>query len=98
MHSYLPATQHTTQEIHSYFSNLIFFFISSCDMYTGFLALERFYFRRFKKHIHFVVLSVDDKAKRLSAVADIAFSGQIPFSDELPLIASKIKSALELNA
>lgn len=71
---------------------------SSCDMYTGFLALERFYFRRFKKHIHFVVLSVDDKAKRLSAVADIAFSGQIPFSDELPLIASKIKSALELNA
>ncbi len=49
------------------------------DIYTGFLSLDKYYYAKEKKHIPFIVLTVDDEKREIRASEPIFFPDDVPF-------------------
>lgn len=67
---------------------------NECEIYTGFLYLDKLYYKKFKKHIKFKVLSVNDEKRLVSETATITFPEGVDFKEAMPTVASALKSAL----
>jgi len=63
------------------------------DIYTGFLYLEKLYYRKYKKHLTFVTLKVDDEKKKIVETGRVLF-GSDDFACEQKAIAEMIHSML----
>lgn len=64
------------------------------DIYTGFLYLDKLYYRKFKKHLNFVVLNVDDEKKAIYESGRVGFSEGSDFYAEMPQVAERLHSLL----
>ena len=63
------------------------------EIYTGFLYLEKMYYRKHRRHLSFVAVSVDKATKSIVELGRVRF-GEGDFKEELPLVAEKIRSLL----
>ena len=63
------------------------------EIYTGFLYLEKMYYRKHRRHLSFVAVSVDKSTKSIVELGRVRF-GEGDFKEELPLVAEKIRSLL----
>ncbi len=66
----------------------------SSDIYKGFLIIEKMYLKRTGKHVKFVPIVIDEENVCLVEREPIVFSGEMPFDEEMPVIAEKIKEAI----
>lgn len=64
------------------------------ELYQGFLSLEKYYYRRTKKHVVFVPLYADEKSKEIRIGKAIRFSTGQSFIEERKKTARLIKQAL----
>ena len=64
------------------------------DIYTGFLQLERFYYKSEKKHVNFVPISVDTQKKSLRIGEKIAFRDGEPFAEGKLRVADELRRAI----
>ena len=64
------------------------------DIYTGFLYLDKLYFKKTGKHVRFKILSIDDEKRTVNETATIVFPDVIEFSEAMPSVATEIKDAL----
>lgn len=60
------------------------------DIYSGFLVLEKLYFKKFEKHLKFVPLLIDDGRREIIEKPPICFSGEEDFKEESEQIKQKI--------
>ena len=60
------------------------------NIYSGFLLLEKKYYKATKNHLKFVPLVIDDKNRTIIEKEPISFTGEIPFKEEM----AKIKNEL----
>ncbi len=67
---------------------------NDCDIYTGFLYLDKLYYKKFNRHIKFKVLTVNEEKRCVNEVAAITFPDGIDFAEAMPNVASEIKTAL----
>lgn len=66
----------------------------SSDIYKGFLIIEKMYFKRTGKHVKFVPIVIDEENACIVERRPIVFSGEMPFDEEMPIVAEKIKEAI----
>lgn len=64
------------------------------DIYSGFLCVEKLYFKNTNKHLKFIPLVIDDKLKTVNEKPPISFSGNEPFTKELAIVSKKIADAI----
>ena len=67
----------------------------SSDIYTGFLYLDKLYYRKFGEHLDFVVININEENKSINEVGRVSFTGEAPFSEEMTTVAEKISSLLK---
>lgn len=60
------------------------------DIYSGFLVLEKLYYKKFNRHLNFVPLVLDDKNRQIIEKEPITFLDDIPFDDQLETIKQEI--------
>ena len=60
------------------------------DIYTGFLFIDKVYFRSTGKHLRFAVVNIDDEKREIHEIGSVAFSEGRDFKEEMPEIAEKI--------
>lgn len=63
------------------------------EIYTGFLYLEKLYYRKTWRHLTFVTIAVDAGSKSITETGRVQFEGG-DFKEELPRVAEKIHSLL----
>jgi len=64
------------------------------EIYSGFLNLEKFYFKATGKHLPFIPVYCM-KDKRIFEIGDpLYFSGDLPFKDEKEIIVQKLSDAM----
>ena len=63
-------------------------------IYSGFLCLEKLYFKTTGRHLKFVPLTIDDKLKTVNEKSAISFFGNMPFDKETIIVAKKITDAI----
>ena len=63
------------------------------EIYTGFLYLEKMYYRKHRRHLTFVAVSVDKPSKIITETGRVRFESD-DFKEELPRVAEKIHSLL----
>ena len=66
----------------------------SSDIYKGFLIIEKMYFKRTGKHVKFVPIVIDEENACIVERRPIVFSGEMPFDEEMQIVAEKIKEAI----
>ena len=66
------------------------------DIYTGFLYLDKLYYKKFKQHIAFKVLNVNEEKRSVNEVASIRFPDGVDFTEAMPDVADKIREALSV--
>lgn len=66
----------------------------SSDIYKGFLIIEKMYCKRTGKHVKFVPIVIDEENACIVERRPIVFSGEMPFDEEMPIVAEKIKEAI----
>jgi len=64
------------------------------EIYTGFLQLERFYYKAQKEHLPFVPLSVDSRKGTLTAGEPVCFRDGEPFTEEKLRVTREIRRQL----
>ena len=64
------------------------------EMYTGFLYIEKYYYRKTGKHVHFVPLYVSKRKRKMAAGDPVVFSGEASFRKESESVLEKIKDKL----
>lgn len=64
------------------------------DIYSGFLFLDKLYFKKFGEHITFVAISVNDTKRTIEELGRVSFVGDESFEDEMPKVAEKLKELL----
>lgn len=66
----------------------------SSDIYTGFLFLDKLYYKKHGEHLQFVVLSVDDEKKLITEKGRISFPENGNFKRDLPEVAAQLHELL----
>lgn len=64
------------------------------QIYSGFLCVEKFYYKATNRHLKFIPLNIDDKLKTITEKPAVLFTGELPFSKELPIVSKKIMDAI----
>ncbi|MBQ3181943.1 MAG: glycerol acyltransferase [Clostridia bacterium] len=64
------------------------------DIYTGFLHLEKNYFKETKKHLSFVPMSYNTKERTLFIGKAIQFDDKTPYNTQKEQVAKKIKNSI----
>ena len=64
------------------------------EIYTGFLYLDKLYYRKHKVHLDFRVLKVDDKKREILEVGEVKFADGKDFSEDMPRVANEIHDLL----
>lgn len=70
---------------------------SKSEIYTGFLFLEKLYFRKFGKHLNFIVIKADKERRCMTELGRVSFSGSEDFTEESRAVAAEIHSLLMSN-
>lgn len=60
------------------------------DIYSGFLFLEKLYYKKTKKHLMFVPLVLDDEKRLIVEKEPISFDDKLPFEEQKDRIKEKI--------
>lgn len=71
---------------------------TSGDIYTGFLFLDKLYFKKFGEHLEFVPLSVDDEKKTITELGIVKFDSESSFEEQHATVAQNIKNLLMSSA
>lgn len=69
---------------------------TSSDIYTGFLFLDKMYYKKHGEHLEFVVLSIDDEKKLITEAGRVAFPDG-DFRENMPAVAEKLHALLMSN-
>lgn len=64
------------------------------DIYTGFLLLEKFYYKKFQKHLRFIPLVIDDENHTIIEKSPIRFKNG-DFNSQMPDVKRKLMIALD---
>lgn len=64
------------------------------DLYSGFLAVEKYYNRKTGQHVSFVPLYADEKSRILKVGQAIRFCDQQSFSEQKEAVAERLRFAL----
>lgn len=64
------------------------------EIYTGFLLLDRLYHRKYKKHLNFAVLKIDDERRSITVAGQFRFDDSSDFYTQMPDVASRIADCL----
>ncbi len=64
------------------------------DIYTGFLQLERFYYRNLKQHLNFVPIAVDTESRSLLIGDPISFRDDEAFTEGKLRVAQELTDAI----
>lgn len=64
------------------------------DIYSGFLCLEKIYYKQTNRHLKFIPLVVDDETKTVYEKPPISFSGDMPFEKESIEVCKKIADGI----
>jgi hypothetical protein len=64
------------------------------EMYTGFLYIEKYYYRKTGKHVHFVPLYISKSKRKMIAGDPIVFSGEKSFRKQSESVLKQIKDRL----
>lgn len=64
------------------------------EIYSGFLFLERLYFKKTGEHLNFVVLNIDDERRTITEKGRVTFADGADFSEESEIVASEIHALL----
>ncbi len=63
------------------------------EIYTGFLMLEKFYYKKFNRHLKFVPIIIDDENKTIVEKSPIRFKNG-DFKSQMPEVVEKIRNAI----
>ena len=69
---------------------------TSSDIYTGFLFLDKMYYKKHGEHLEFVVLSIDDEKKLITEAGRVSFPDG-DFRENMPAVAEKLHALLMSN-
>mgnify|MGYP003288926567 CR=1 FL=1 len=50
------------------------------EIYSGFLCVEKLYYKKTGRHVKFISLVIDEKNKSINELDAISFSGKVPFA------------------
>ena len=64
------------------------------EIYSGFLFIDKVYFKKYGEHIDFVVIDVNDEKQTITEVGRTCFKGDMNFNDEMPIISEQIRVLL----
>ncbi len=64
------------------------------EIYQGFLSVEKIYYKKTRKHVSFVPLTVDAKNRVVSEKVSVKFNGTLPFQDEKETVLLKLKQSI----
>ncbi len=67
------------------------------DIYTGFLYLDKLYFKKFQRHLDFKVIALNDEKREIYEIGTVKFPEDQSFKDAMPSVASEIKALLMQN-
>lgn len=67
------------------------------EIYSGFLCIEKLYFKKTGKHVKFIPLIIDEKNNAINELKAISFTGDVPFEKEMQTISSKIAEGIFSN-
>jgi hypothetical protein len=64
------------------------------DIYTGFLYIDKLYFRKYKKHLDFIIIKVDAKKREITETGRVCFADGVDFNDDMERVANDIHDLL----
>jgi hypothetical protein len=64
------------------------------EIYSGFLYIDKLYYKKHGEHLDFIVLNLDDERKTITEGGTVRFTGEVPYAEESVTVASEIKSIL----
>jgi hypothetical protein len=64
------------------------------EIYTGFLYLDKLFFRKHGKHLDFITIKVDDEKQEIIETGRVRFNDSADFSEDMPRVAEEIHSLL----
>ena len=64
------------------------------EIYSGFLSLEKYYYRKTGRHLSFVPLYADERTCEIKIGQAIQFTDQIPFMEQKEQVAKALRSSL----
>ena len=67
------------------------------EMHTGFLSLEKQYYRKNKEHLRFIPLIFNKTQKQISSKNGVVFLGDISFAQEKPRVEAEIITAINFS-
>lgn len=65
------------------------------DIYSGFIILEKMYYKKFKQHLKFVPLVLDDKNRTIIEKSPIMFSDEPSFDEQFEKIKQEIINQID---
>jgi len=71
---------------------------TASEIYSGFLFIDKLYYRKHGKHLTFRVLDINDEKQTITESGAVTFMGGIDFSEEQTTVAESIKNLLMKNA
>lgn len=64
------------------------------EIYSGFLGLERFYYKKTGRHLPFVPIGIDEENRRFLLGEAICFTDDAPFAQQKDKIAARIRDSI----
>ena len=70
---------------------------SKSEIYTGFLFLEKLYFKKCGKHLNFIAIKADRERRSITELGRVSFSDSDNFAEESRAVAEELHALLMSN-